>query len=228
MVGVFDRSHYEDVLIHRVHRWASPEELERRYAAINEFEARQADAGHQDRQGHAQHQPRRAEGSGCWPGWMTRRSCGSTAATTSRNGPSGTTTWTRTRRPSRRRTPSRPLARGPGEQEVVRPDRRPAVAAGRAGGAGPAVAGPGARCRDGTGPRRTVLTPVALRRRGAQLSWPAWSLAAARRLRAPSSHSSQRLASASPRSHSARDSSRLAPPASSRLTTPTSCSRASS
>ncbi|MDF9748711.1 PPK2 family polyphosphate kinase [Arthrobacter sp. ES3-54] len=45
MVGVFDRSHYEDVLIHRVHRWASPEELERRYGAINEFEARQAGAG---------------------------------------------------------------------------------------------------------------------------------------------------------------------------------------
>jgi PPK2 family polyphosphate:nucleotide phosphotransferase len=45
MVGVFDRSHYEDVLIHRVHRWASPEELERRYAAINEFEARQTAAG---------------------------------------------------------------------------------------------------------------------------------------------------------------------------------------
>jgi len=45
MVGVFDRSHYEDVLIHRVHRWASPEELERRYRAINEFEARQAGAG---------------------------------------------------------------------------------------------------------------------------------------------------------------------------------------
>ena len=45
MVGVFDRSHYEDVLIHRVHRWASPEELERRYRAINEFETRQAGAG---------------------------------------------------------------------------------------------------------------------------------------------------------------------------------------
>lgn len=45
MVGVFDRSHYEDVLIHRVHRWASPEELERRYIAINEFEARLADSG---------------------------------------------------------------------------------------------------------------------------------------------------------------------------------------
>jgi len=45
MVGVFDRSHYEDVLIHRVHRWADPRELERRYNAINEFEARQAAAG---------------------------------------------------------------------------------------------------------------------------------------------------------------------------------------
>lgn len=45
MVGVFDRSHYEDVLIHRVHRWADPKELERRYAAINDFEARQTAAG---------------------------------------------------------------------------------------------------------------------------------------------------------------------------------------
>ncbi|MET3949535.1 PPK2 family polyphosphate kinase [Arthrobacter sp. UYEF36] len=45
MVGVFDRSHYEDVLIHRVHRWADPKELERRYIAINEFEARQAASG---------------------------------------------------------------------------------------------------------------------------------------------------------------------------------------
>lgn len=45
MMGVFDRSHYEDVLIHRVHGWASPEEVQRRYGAINEFEARLADAG---------------------------------------------------------------------------------------------------------------------------------------------------------------------------------------
>jgi len=45
MVGVFDRSHYEDVLIHRVHGWAAPEEIKRRYAAINEFESRLADVG---------------------------------------------------------------------------------------------------------------------------------------------------------------------------------------
>ncbi|KRE65093.1 MULTISPECIES: polyphosphate kinase 2 family protein [Micrococcaceae] len=45
MVGVFDRSHYEDVLIHRVHEWATPDEIKRRYVAINEFETRLADSG---------------------------------------------------------------------------------------------------------------------------------------------------------------------------------------
>jgi PPK2 family polyphosphate:nucleotide phosphotransferase len=45
MVGVFDRSHYEDVLIHRVHSWATPEELKRRYVAINEFESRLTESG---------------------------------------------------------------------------------------------------------------------------------------------------------------------------------------
>ena len=44
-LGVFDRSHYEDVLIVRVHGWAEPEELERRYAAINDFEAELVDGG---------------------------------------------------------------------------------------------------------------------------------------------------------------------------------------
>ncbi len=38
-VGVFDRSHYEDVLIQRVRAFAPPEEIERRYGAINDFEA---------------------------------------------------------------------------------------------------------------------------------------------------------------------------------------------
>ncbi len=38
-VGVFDRSHYEDILIARVRGLAPPEEIERRYDAINEFEA---------------------------------------------------------------------------------------------------------------------------------------------------------------------------------------------
>ncbi|GAA1728294.1 PPK2 family polyphosphate kinase [Aeromicrobium alkaliterrae] len=37
-VGVFDRSHYEDVLIGRVRALAEPEEIERRYGAIAAFE----------------------------------------------------------------------------------------------------------------------------------------------------------------------------------------------
>jgi PPK2 family polyphosphate:nucleotide phosphotransferase len=44
-VGVFDRSHYEDVLIGRVRRLAPAEEIERRYGAINEFEKRLVDDG---------------------------------------------------------------------------------------------------------------------------------------------------------------------------------------
>lgn len=44
-VGVFDRSHYEDVLIARVRGFAEPDEIERRYGAINDFEARLADEG---------------------------------------------------------------------------------------------------------------------------------------------------------------------------------------
>lgn len=38
-IGIFDRSHYEDVLIQRVEQMAPAEEIERRYGAINEFEA---------------------------------------------------------------------------------------------------------------------------------------------------------------------------------------------
>lgn len=45
VIGVFDRSHYEDVLIQRVREFAPPEEIERRYGAIVDFEKRIADDG---------------------------------------------------------------------------------------------------------------------------------------------------------------------------------------
>jgi PPK2 family polyphosphate:nucleotide phosphotransferase len=45
MIGVFDRSHYEDVLIGRVRRLAPADEIERRYGAIVDFEKRLTDAG---------------------------------------------------------------------------------------------------------------------------------------------------------------------------------------
>ncbi|WP_271394587.1 PPK2 family polyphosphate kinase [Neomicrococcus lactis] len=38
MIGVFDRSHYEDVLVHRVKGLSPQEEITRRYAAIKDFE----------------------------------------------------------------------------------------------------------------------------------------------------------------------------------------------
>ena len=44
-VGVFDRSHYEDVLIVRVHAWSDTRTIESRYDQINEFEAELAADG---------------------------------------------------------------------------------------------------------------------------------------------------------------------------------------
>ncbi|WP_336704852.1 PPK2 family polyphosphate kinase [Micrococcus terreus] len=45
MVGVFDRSHYEDVLVHRVRELTPLPEIEQRYQAIRDFEQELADAG---------------------------------------------------------------------------------------------------------------------------------------------------------------------------------------
>jgi PPK2 family polyphosphate:nucleotide phosphotransferase len=45
LVGVFDRSHYEDVLAARVHELADEAEIERRYGAINAFEKQLVESG---------------------------------------------------------------------------------------------------------------------------------------------------------------------------------------
>jgi PPK2 family polyphosphate:nucleotide phosphotransferase len=44
-IGVFDRSHYEDVLVVRVHNLVAPEVWGNRYEEINRFERKVADAG---------------------------------------------------------------------------------------------------------------------------------------------------------------------------------------
>ncbi|MFG3021351.1 polyphosphate kinase 2 family protein [Streptomyces sp. NPDC048254] len=44
-IGIFDRSHYEDVLVARVHGLAPPTEIESRYSRINAFEQELTDAG---------------------------------------------------------------------------------------------------------------------------------------------------------------------------------------
>ncbi|ANS77907.1 UDP-galactose-lipid carrier transferase [Serinicoccus hydrothermalis] len=45
MIGVFDRSHYEDVLVVRVHDLVPPGQWKRRYATINSFEEKLAADG---------------------------------------------------------------------------------------------------------------------------------------------------------------------------------------
>jgi PPK2 family polyphosphate:nucleotide phosphotransferase len=45
VVGIFNRSHYEDVLIARVHALAPPKVIERRYRLINEFEKKLVRSG---------------------------------------------------------------------------------------------------------------------------------------------------------------------------------------
>jgi PPK2 family polyphosphate:nucleotide phosphotransferase len=44
-VGVFDRSHYEDVLVARVNKLATTDVIERRYGSINDFEAEITETG---------------------------------------------------------------------------------------------------------------------------------------------------------------------------------------
>ena len=45
LLGVFDRSHYEDVLVARVRNLVEPDVIEERYAQINEFEKQVVDGG---------------------------------------------------------------------------------------------------------------------------------------------------------------------------------------
>lgn len=44
-ITIFNRSHYEDVLVPRVHKWVDPPEVERRFALIRAFEAMLIDRG---------------------------------------------------------------------------------------------------------------------------------------------------------------------------------------
>lgn len=45
IIGVFDRSHYEDVLVQRVRKLSPADEIEQRYGLIEDFEARVAAGG---------------------------------------------------------------------------------------------------------------------------------------------------------------------------------------
>ncbi len=81
------------MLIVKVHELAEPEEIERRYDAINRFEAELAERGTTIIKCmlHISPRPRR---SGCWPGSTTRPSSGSSSPATSTSGRCGRRTRT--------------------------------------------------------------------------------------------------------------------------------------
>jgi len=45
MISIFNRSHYEDVIITRVHHWVSDRDIRRRFEVINEFEKSLVEGG---------------------------------------------------------------------------------------------------------------------------------------------------------------------------------------
>ena len=89
MVGVFDRSHYEDVLVARVHELADEAEIERRYGAINDFEKGLVDDGHGGHQVHAAHLRREAAGAVAGPARRPREAVEVQARRTSTSGLTG-------------------------------------------------------------------------------------------------------------------------------------------
>jgi len=76
MIGVWNRSHYEDVLVTRVHKLIDKATWETRYKDITAFEKLLVDSG-----------------TACSRGWTPRASTGSSTRATSRSAPCGTTTW---------------------------------------------------------------------------------------------------------------------------------------
>ena len=97
-IGIFNRSHYEDVLVVRVHNLVPKEEWESRYERINLFERMLSDGGVTIVKVFCT-SAARSSGGGCKPAWTIPRSGGSSAGRTSRSGGTGATTSGRTRRP---------------------------------------------------------------------------------------------------------------------------------
>ena len=85
-IGVFDRSHYEDVLIVRVHELVPRSTWSRRYAQINAFERSVVGVRHDGRQGHAAHLRRTSRRPGSWSGWTGPTRTGSSTRATSTSG----------------------------------------------------------------------------------------------------------------------------------------------
>ena len=95
--AIFDRSHYEDVLIGKVRTLAPDEEIERRYDAINDFERRLTEDGTTIVKCMLHISAGGAAAAAAGPARRARRSGGSSSPRTSTSGRTGTST----RRPTR-------------------------------------------------------------------------------------------------------------------------------
>ena len=90
-IGIFNRSHYEDVLVVRVHELVPKTVWKRRYDAINAFEQLLAERRHDARQASST-SPRRSRRSASASASTIPRRTGSSRPTISPSAPSGTST----------------------------------------------------------------------------------------------------------------------------------------
>ncbi len=115
---VFNRSHYEDVLVPVVQGWITPGQHAQRLAHINDFERMLAETGTVTSSSCCT-SAKTSSANACRPGWTTRPSTGNSRWATSRPASSGTTTSTPTPRCWPPRT--RPGRRGPSCRPTPRP-----------------------------------------------------------------------------------------------------------
>ena len=92
IIGIFNRSHYEDVLVVKVEKFASPEAIERRYEEINQFEKLVSNAGTKILKLCCIF-PKRNRRSVCGSALMTQPSNGNSNPATWKHGPSGISIW---------------------------------------------------------------------------------------------------------------------------------------
>ena len=92
-IGIFNRSHYEDVLVGRVRKLAPKDEIEARYDQINAFEKILAENGTTNSQIHAAHLQEGAARTPAGPARRAARAAGSSIRPTSTTASSGTSSW---------------------------------------------------------------------------------------------------------------------------------------
>ena len=98
MIGIFDRSQYEDVLVVRVNNLVDESVWSQALRRDQRLGGRLGRPRHGVDQVLSQSSPRPSRRTDCWPAWTIRPSTGSTTPAMSTSGPSGLRTWRPTKR----------------------------------------------------------------------------------------------------------------------------------